>query len=97
MVESYPNLLKAPHSNFDRESISKRVVGEYLRSCLSLLYSSNASCPHIHIRFHFYPIRLLSHIHTHKRKAAFILYPYGLVEKSIYTHDDDDDNENWCR
>lgn len=96
LAESYPNLLKAPHSNFDRESISKRVVGECLRSCL--FFTLFIKCilstyPH---SFPLYPIRSLSSIHTHKRKAAFILYPYGLVEKSIYTHDDDE-NENWCR
>lgn len=75
LAESYPNLLKAPHSNFDRERISKRVVGECLRSYQ--LYSSNASCPHIHIRFFLYTRPALPNsfaiIYTHNRKAASII------------------------
>lgn len=99
LAESYPNLLKAPHSNFDRERISKKSGGRVFAFVSTLFIKCILSTyPHsflFYIHVPLYPIRSQSFIHTIVKQH--LLYPYGLVEKSIYTHDDEDDDRDRCR
>lgn len=87
LAESYPNLLKAPHSNFDRERISKKSGGRVF-AFVSTLFIKCILSTYPHSFLFLYSSRFTQFVrnHLYTQSQSSIYYILTDLLKSLYIH-----------